>query len=123
MTPEQHDLLAKANESLRASRVLLSEGFAGFAASRAYYAMFYSAQALLEGEGLSYSKHSGVVAGFGKHFARTGRVPTELHRYLIEAMEVRHQGDYALGDDVSEENAEEQIAHAQEFIRVAAQTI
>ncbi len=53
MTEDQADLLRKADESLRAAQVLLKEGFHGYAASRAYYAMFYVVEALLEGEALS----------------------------------------------------------------------
>ena len=36
-----------------------------FAASRAYYAMFYAAEALLQSRGLAFSKHSAVHAAFG----------------------------------------------------------
>lgn len=57
MTPEQQILLNKAARSLQAARELNNRGFSEFAASRAYYAMFYVATAFLEGEGLSYSRH------------------------------------------------------------------
>jgi hypothetical protein len=40
MTPEQQGLLDKALRSLQAA-IGLNEGFAEFATSRAYYAMFY----------------------------------------------------------------------------------
>ena len=89
MTPEQQDLLQKATSSLEAARVLLENGFPEFAASRAYYAMFYIAEAFLEGEGLSFSKHSAVISAFGQQFARTGRVPIEFHRRLITAEQIR----------------------------------
>lgn len=48
MTPEQQILLEKAVQSLAAARVLLQSRFPEFAASRAYYAMFYVAEAFLE---------------------------------------------------------------------------
>lgn len=83
MSPDQEELLRKARQSINAGRLLLDGGYPGFAASRAYYAMFYMAQALLEGEGLAFSKHSAVIAAFGKHFVRTNRVPVEFHRYLL----------------------------------------
>jgi len=44
MTPEQQGLLDKALRSLQAARGLNETGFAEFAA-RAYYAMFYVAEA------------------------------------------------------------------------------
>jgi uncharacterized protein (UPF0332 family) len=82
VTEDQLALLENARDSITAARLLLGGGFPGFAASRAYYAMFYVAEAFLEGEGLSFSKHSGVIAAFGQHFAHTGKVPIEFHRHL-----------------------------------------
>ncbi|MBI4830274.1 MAG: HEPN domain-containing protein [Candidatus Lindowbacteria bacterium] len=59
MTPEQAALTEKARESLDAAKLLESQGYLDFAVSRAYYAMFYVAEAFLLGEGLTFSKHSG----------------------------------------------------------------
>jgi len=50
-------LIRKARESLEAAKMLFQEGYYGFAASRAYYAMFYAAEASLLKKGLSFSKH------------------------------------------------------------------
>lgn len=58
MTEDQEELLLKAQQSLVAAKLLLGNGFNDFAASRAYYTMFYAAEALLEGEGLSFSSHN-----------------------------------------------------------------
>ncbi len=101
MTTDQLELLKKARDSIVAAKLLVDNGFAGFSVSRAYYAMFYVAQAFLEGEGKSFSKHSAVVATFGKDFAHTGKVPLEFHRFLIEAQELRHTGDYDTVDVVT----------------------
>ncbi len=46
MTQEQENLLVGARDSLSAAKLLHREGYHGFAASRAYYAMFYVAEAL-----------------------------------------------------------------------------
>lgn len=83
MTEDQLALLENARDSVTAARLLLDGGFPGFAVSRAYYAMFYVAEAFLEGEGLSFSKHSGVIAAFGQQFARAGKVPVEYHKHLL----------------------------------------
>jgi uncharacterized protein (UPF0332 family) len=45
MNSEVRDFLLKARDSLRGVRVLQAEGLCGFAVSRAYYAMFYGAEA------------------------------------------------------------------------------
>lgn len=123
MTEDQLDLLVQASDSLRASRVLHAEGFSGFAASRAYYSMFYVAQAFLEGEGLALSRHSATIAAFGEHFAKTGVVPSEFHRHLIRGMELRQAGDYGGVQSVTAEEAAEQITQAQRFIELAERLI
>ncbi len=46
MTEEQRELLQKAQMSLAAARHLLLGGYPDFAAPRAYYTMFYVAEAL-----------------------------------------------------------------------------
>ena len=50
----------RAAKAVEAAEKLLSEGYYDFAASRAYYAVFYAATALLLKEGVEFSKHNGV---------------------------------------------------------------
>lgn len=119
MTPEQAALVKKAQASLRGARLLAKDELYDFAASRAYYAMFYIAEALLLGEGVAYSKHSAVISAFGQKFAKTGRVPDAFHRYLIEGQESRNIGDYDTGPGLSHDEAAEQIARAEKFIQLA----
>ncbi len=119
MTEDQLELLIRARESAAAAELLLENGYPGFAASRAYYAMFYLAEAFLEGEGLSFSKHSAVIAAFGQHFASTGKVPADFHRFLINAQELRFSGDYGVGNEVSVVQAQEQIERARQFLELA----
>lgn len=119
MMDDRRELLREAGDSISAARVLLDAGYPGYAASRAYYAMFYVAEAFLEVEGMAFSKHSAVIAAFGRHFARTGRVPVEFHRYLIEASELRHAGDYGPRASVTADQVHEQIARAEQFLQLA----
>ncbi|MDJ1181181.1 HEPN domain-containing protein [Roseofilum sp. BLCC_M91] len=119
MTPEQQKLLEKATRSLQAARELNRKGFPDFAASRTYYAMFYIATAFLEGEGLSYSKHSAVIAAFGRIFARTNRIPVELHRYLIDAERIRLRADYNTELDISETDVEQLLSQGEEMLNFA----
>ena len=79
MTKQQQALVEHARESLVAAKLLTQAGHHGFAASRAYYSMFYVAEAFLAGKGLSFSKHSGVIAAFAEHFTRTRIVPVVCH--------------------------------------------
>jgi uncharacterized protein (UPF0332 family) len=102
---------------------MLELGYTEVAVSRAYYAMFYCASALLRGEGLSFSKHSAVIAAFGRHFVRTGRVPAELHHELVQAEKARLVADYMAGRSVPGQEADEQIKRAQRFLAVAEELV
>lgn len=119
MTEDQEELLLEARDSLRAAEGLLRMGFSGYAASRAYYAMFYVAEAFLEGKEMSFSKHSAVIAAFGREFAHRGVVPLEFHRHLIDAQELRSAGDYGRRGAVSTDQAQELIARAAQLLEVA----
>ena len=66
MNPQQQLLIKEATTSLDAARLLRKGGFYGFSASRAYYAMFYAAEAILLSKDLTFSKHAGVISAFGK---------------------------------------------------------
>lgn len=50
------------------------------AASRAYYAMFYLAQAVLLSDGMAFSKHSAAIGAFGEHFVKPGHLAASLQR-------------------------------------------
>jgi uncharacterized protein (UPF0332 family) len=123
MTDEQRELLLKAQQSLEAAKLLLANNYPDYATSRAYYSMFYIAEVFLEGEGLSFSKHSAVIAAFGREFAKPQRVPTEFHRFLIEAQELRTTSDYGQLNAVTADQATEQIEHAEQFLALAIQEI
>lgn len=123
MTDEQRELLLKAQQSLEAANLLLTNNYPDYATSRAYYSMFYIAQAFLEGKGLSFSKHSAVISAFGREFAKPQRVPPDFHRFLIEAQELRTTGDYGQLNAVTIDQAAEQIDRADQFLALAIQEI
>lgn len=119
MTDEQLELLLKARQSLSAARLLLENSYLDYAASRAYYSMFYIAEAFLAGEGMSFSSHAAVIGAFGREFARTDRVPAEFHRFLIDAQDLRNAADYGQLNAITVEQATEQITHAEQFLELA----
>lgn len=123
MTPEQQRLLEKADTTLQAARTLRDGGFFDSAASRAYYGMFYIATAFLQGEKLSYSRHSAVIASFGLNFARTKRVPVQFHRYLIDAQNIRLKADYNVNTQITETDASQTIDCAEEMLDFALANI
>jgi uncharacterized protein (UPF0332 family) len=123
MTPAQSSLLQKAQASVRAARLLSDQKLYDFAVSRAYYAMFYVAEAFLLGEGLMFSKHSAVIAAFGKYLVKNRHIPAKFHRYLIDGEDSRKVGDYDVSLSLSEDEAWMQIQRAEEFLELAEQHI
>ena len=119
MTPEQEGLLQKAYRNIRSARLLLADGDFDTAVSRAYYAMFYVAEALLLSKGLAYSKHSAVIAAFGREFARAGVMPPEFHAHLRAASEARNISDYQLVSHVTEEETARHISRADSLLAAA----
>ena len=109
------ELLDKAKQSLAAAERLLVDGFHDFAASRSYYAMFYATEALLLSQDISFSKHSAVIAAFGKRFVKTGIFEPRFHRYLLDAFDLRNLGDYGAIHAVEEINARQVLENAQAF--------
>jgi len=58
--------LIRSDEALLASQILLDKGLLADAISRAYYSMFYAAQAFLLSENIKAKSHSGTITLFGK---------------------------------------------------------
>jgi uncharacterized protein (UPF0332 family) len=116
---EQRYLLRNAIQSLEAARTLAERGFGRYAASRAYYAMFYAAQAFLAGDDLAFSSHAAVIARFGRDYAKPGRVPIEMHRQLIDAERLRRRCDYELEEEIDPGAVLEQLQTADRFVQEA----
>lgn len=110
--------LSKASEFLDAARLLLEEGFEDSAADRAYYAMFYAAEALLAQQDLGYSSHGAVHGAFGRLFAKTGELDAKYHGWFIHAFEARQLATYgAEGSGRSDpDRVRTWIERAEEFV-------
>jgi uncharacterized protein (UPF0332 family) len=116
MKPDIQALVNKARNSLGAARTLVRGGYYDFAASRAYYAMFYIAEAMLMKLGQSYNKHSAVISAFGREYTKTGIMDSKFHRRLIDAQDFRNIGDYGVEAHVLEDDANSVCQWASEFI-------
>lgn len=119
MNPEVEALIEKAKRSQKVAAKLFKDGDVDFAASRAYYSLFYTAEALLLSRGLSFSKHSAVIANFGKEFAKTGILNPKFHHYLTESQDRRNIGDYSVLAEITKEEVREMLTWAKEFIKAA----
>ncbi len=116
-------LLEKAERALAAGADALRSGHVETAAGRAYYAMFYVAEALLSERGLRFRKHAGVHAAFGEHFAKTGLLDARHHRWLLAAFNKRITADYGIDPELTSAEAAEMLAHGVEFLDVGRRFI
>ena len=121
MSPDDHieiqANLEKAEQSIEAAGKLLSDGYCDFAASRAYYAAFYAATALLLNDGMEFSKHSGVIAAIHKRFIKTEKLEKQFGKDLNWLFELRSIGDYGVTIHVPEQEAKQAIEAARRFVQ------
>lgn len=120
---EYAEILRKAKKSIEAARTLFENGFYAFALSRAYYSMFYCAEAILMTKNIRVSKHSAVIALLGRDFVKTGEIPHKFFTYLRTTFNLRQTADYSFVLDITEEEARENIRRAEEFLEFTRQYI
>jgi uncharacterized protein len=117
-----HKYMARARQALATGKLVMAHEDYITAVNRAYYAIFYAANALLATKGLERSKHSGVIAAFRQHFVKMGLVEPEYSRFYGAAMDERHSGDYDL-EPLDYESANRHLDHAEQFVERVEQVL
>lgn len=117
MKEEIEKLIQKAYRSLEATQNLCKAGNYEFAVSRAYYTMFYVAEALLLSKDMAFSKHSAVISGFNQHFVKDGEFPKEMYKTFIRAFQLRQKGDYLSSPNITKDEAEKLSIDSENFIK------
>ncbi len=113
---EVKSLIERATKYLKSSKVLFEEEDYESSVSRAYYAMFYSAESLLLTKNLSFSSHRGVISAFGEHFIKTDIFSKDMGRELNRAFEKRQLGDYNYSFVISQDEAKEILEKSKDFV-------
>jgi len=111
--------LKRALNALQQARDNLDLSHYDVASSRAYYAMFYAASALLASKGISRSKHSGVHSAFAQCFVKPGLIEPEYSRMLVNAFNVRLDSDYEVKPSIGRTLAEDILRDARQFVKRA----
>jgi uncharacterized protein (UPF0332 family) len=118
-TPPSKETMAyieRSERAIKAASILLADGYYDFAASRAYYAAFYAASALLLYEGYEFHKHSAVISAIHKEFIKTGRIEVVHGKNLNWLFELRSIGDYGVTVHVPKEDTEKAITASTNFL-------
>ncbi len=108
--------IENAQQMLKVAAHNLADGFYGSAVNRAYYAIFYAANALLATQGITRSKHSGVIAAFRQYFVRPGEIEAEYSDIYGRVMENRHVGDYEIELPIEPQVAADDLRDARRFV-------
>jgi uncharacterized protein (UPF0332 family)/predicted nucleotidyltransferase len=82
----------------------------------AYYAMLYAARAALNEAGKAPKSHKGVQHELRETYVETGRLDARYHSMLSQAEGDRLDADYELSPSFTEDDAEEWIAKAEDFV-------
>ncbi|MEM3368494.1 MAG: HEPN domain-containing protein [Nitrososphaerales archaeon] len=115
--------LRLADRSLEGARALLDRGEYFGAVSRAYYAIFHAARAMLYTYGIATKTHSGLVSLFGEHIIRKGIMPGDFAEILAKALDMRQKSDYEVFTEFREEEVKKLIADAENFVGSVKQVL
>ncbi len=121
--PEITANLQRAETNLQAAQDLLDKKYFDISASRAYYAAFYAASALLLNENMDTNKHSGVLALIHQHFVKTGKLDKDQGKNLNWLFELRGVGDYGVSVHVASGEAYLAIQIAEKFLKSVKQIL
>lgn len=110
------DAIQRARRYLDTAALVLEDGDFETVVSRAYYAMFYVARALLKQEGIAPKTHSGIRNQFGLHFVKTGTLPERFAGMLNDAEELRTLAEYAEERVIPRADAETTLREAEAFV-------
>ena len=112
-------LLDKAEQAIGAAESLLRDGYRDFSAGRAYYAMFYTAEALLAEKELEFKKHVGVHRAFAEHYIKPRIFDKKYYQWLVATFNSRLVGDYAIRTEFDDDEVQGWIEQAKEFLNKA----
>jgi len=108
--------IENARQMLEVAAHNLADGFYGSAVNRAYYAIFYAANALLATQGLFRSKHSDVIAAFRQHSVKPGLIEVEYGDIYGRVMDDRHISDYDVQTTIELDRARTDLEDAHRFV-------
>lgn len=108
---------AAAREALAEARLLRAHGHHRATVSRAYYAVFHAARALLMARGIQAKSHDGLRRMLALHLVKPGHLAPDTAEILARLATKREDSDYAADLPVSAAEADAVVADAESFLR------
>lgn len=119
--PSQEEIgleMAVAWEALDDAESNLEEGRFRTAISRAYYAIFHAARAVVWTREVAPKTHKGLAQQFGQNIVQTGVTSREFSTILKNASDERELADYhAMTGSFEREDVEKLVAEARMFVK------
>jgi len=119
MKESSQQLMLNAEETLHAAEMLFKEEYLRDAINRAYYSVFYIAEALLNEKDLRYSKHGTVHGAFAQHYIKTKVFDEKYHKLLTGAFRRRMLGDYDEVARFASDEVMQILEQARDFLSTA----
>ena len=107
-----------AKEDLKSAKILRDAASYKGANNRAYYAIYHAINAVHGMNGVAYKRHKDAIGNFNREYVKTEIFPREIGRKIASVEEIRHASDYDDFYIATIEEVNEQIAVAEEFIRM-----
>jgi uncharacterized protein (UPF0332 family) len=118
----RHNARAEAglgDDALAAAEALLAALLPNDAISRAYYAAFHYARALLLARGLEPKTHRGVLSLLAEHWEKPGGMSRDAISALARLQTFRGLADYDASARLTDERAREEVQSARGFVVLA----
>ncbi|MBI5648879.1 MAG: HEPN domain-containing protein [Chloroflexi bacterium] len=108
--------LEKAKDDVARAGEFIAIGAYRQAISRAYYAVFAIASAVLLTIGQKRKKHSGIESAFNYFLVKPGLIEPEYGAIYIKAYRARQDADYADTTDFTKAKARQAFTDAEKFV-------
>lgn len=118
MTREIEDYWQRALQALRTAEALI-ESDPDASASRAYYAAFYAASALLAFQQQTFSKHTALERAIHRDLVKSGAWSVEAGAAFSWLANLRYTGDYGGQDHVSPDESKTALDKARLVLAAA----
>ena len=120
MKSEQKQRLCHAKENIRAAQLLANSHFYDIAVSRAYYAMVYTAEALLlEQTATIPTQNEAVNSMFAEQFLEKSPLFQPYSSYLDDGLKARLRADYCHLERSTLADAKQHTNRAKAFLDLA----
>ncbi len=110
--------IENAKSDVNSAKILLEAKEYKGANNRAYYGIYHAISAIHALDERAYKRHKDALGNFNKDYVKTEIFPRSLGKRIAEAEEIRHASDYDDFYIATREEAQEQIATAEELIEL-----